>query len=70
MLEGSENVEIEVIRNKRDQLQADLHAIYKGSPRTIGKAYKEATKALKENEELTFSDNEINNLLPIDLRKE
>ncbi|WP_268225329.1 SLATT domain-containing protein [Sinomicrobium oceani] len=66
----SENADIDEIRAKRDELQEELHSIYKGSPRTISKAYKEATKALKKNEELTFSDNEIDNLLPIDLRKE
>lgn len=62
-------VELENVRNKRDQLLTELHSVYKGSPRTINKAYKEATKALKQNEELTFSDREIDNLLPIDLRK-
>lgn len=64
-----EIIELDSIRNKRDQLLTELHSIYKGSPRTINKAYKKATKALKENEELTFSDKEIDNLLPIDLRK-
>lgn len=53
----------------RDSLQNELFHIYKGSPRTISKAYNEATKALKENEELTFSDKEIDVLLPINLRK-
>lgn len=61
-------VDIAEIRVKRDKLQVKLHRIYKGAPRTISKAYKEATKALKENEELTFSNKEIDNLLPIELR--
>lgn len=59
----------EKLRITRDELQMKLHNVYKGAPRTISKAYKEATKALKENEELTFSDKEIDNILPIDLRK-
>ena len=37
-------VDIQEIRNKRDQLQEELHSIYKGSPRTISKAYREAQK--------------------------
>ena len=44
--------------------------MYKGSPRTINKAYKEATKALKLNEELTLSDSEINMFLPKELKKD
>lgn len=59
---------VEIIA-KRDGLQEKLSGIYKGSPRTISKAYKEATKALKVNEELTFSDEEINLFLPKELRK-
>ena len=66
----SNDIEISEIRIKRDKLQSELYSIYKGSPRTISKAYKQATKALKENEELTFSDKEINNLLPKDLWKQ
>ena len=59
----------EGIRKTRDQLQSDLHKIYKGSPRTLTKAYNEASKALKEMEELTFSDDEIDIFLPKSLRK-
>lgn len=54
---------------KRDQLQEELLTTYKGAPRTISKAYKIASSALKVNEELTFSDEEINNFLPKELRK-
>ncbi len=64
----AERLTIEEIANRRDGLQADLSSTYKGAPRTISAAYKEATKGLKENEELTFSKEEINNLLPEDLR--
>lgn len=66
-LKSGEN--IEEIRIRRDKIQKKLFNIYKGAPRTINKAYKAATSALKENEELTFSEKEINNLLPIELRK-
>lgn len=64
-----DDVNIETIRKKRDKLQEGLASIYKGSPRTISKAYKEATKALKLNEEMTFSDEEIDCFLPVELRK-
>ena len=62
-------VSVNQVINQRDELQRRLHNIYSGSPRTNFKAYKEASKALKENEELTFSDKEIDAFLPKELRK-
>lgn len=57
-------------RERRDKLQASLHKVYMGTPSTnVGKAYLKATKALKENEEMTFSDDEIDKLLPLSQRK-
>ena len=64
----SGDVSIDEIRSKRDIILTELHKIYKGAPRTISKAYKEATQALKSNEELTFSVEEIDMLLPNGLR--
>lgn len=66
----AEIIELDVLIEKRDSLKDRLSNIYKGSPRTINKAYKEATKALKLNEELTLSDNEIDMFLPNELKKE
>ncbi len=60
---------IDDIRSEGDILLTELHKIYKGSPRIIYRAYKAATQALKLNEELTFSDEEIDILLPSELRK-
>ena len=60
---------VETIKKRRDKLQEQLAAIYKGSPRTISKAYSEAKKALKLYEEMTFSDEEIDCFLPVELRK-
>jgi|SRR5665213_1725934 len=57
------------VGKRRDKLQARLAAIYKGAPRTIGKAYTSAQKALQVNEDLTFSDEEIDKFLPAPLRK-
>lgn len=63
------NLSLEQIQKKRDELQEDLYNIYSGAPRTISKAYKQATEGLKLNEEMTFSNEEIDNLLPNELRK-
>lgn len=60
---------VDEIIEKRELLQTELSNTYKGAPRTINSAYKKATKGLKENEELTFSNEEINNLLPEELHK-
>lgn len=59
----------EEIIHKRDDLQRRLSEIYIGSPRTNFKAYNQARAALIENEELTFSDKEIDDFLPQKLRK-
>ena len=52
----------------RSSLQEELSAIYQNAPRTLDEAYKLAQKALKVDEEMTFSRDEINNLLPEALR--
>lgn len=58
-----------IIRKKRDALQDRLAAIYRGAPHTTGEAYAEAQKALQENEEYTFSDEEIDAFLPAPLKR-
>ena len=60
---------LDQIREKRDILQEALHNTYNGAPRTINKAYQAATKGLKNKEEMTFSNEEIDKLLPEELRK-
>ena len=66
----SRRLSIEDIISQRDHLQEQLANAYKGAPRTISSAYKEATKGLKINEEMTFTIEEINNILPRELRNE
>lgn len=66
---SSNNLNVNDLIIRRDALQKELVDIYRGSPRTFKKAYKEATKGLKELEELTFSDEEIDKILPLPLRK-
>lgn len=53
----------------RDALLAELHTTYQGAPSTDYKAYKQAQKALKEMEDMTFSDAEIDAFLPKALRQ-
>jgi len=57
------------IREERDRLNGVLEVIYKNAPRTDAKAYGAAQKALKEAEELFFTDEELNKMLPKQLRK-
>ncbi len=58
----------EEVRLKRDSLNQALEEVYRGAPRTDARAYAAAQRALKEEEELYFSDAELNKLLPKPLR--
>jgi hypothetical protein len=60
---------IDKLRERRDELQAQLHKIYRSAPHTDGKAYGEAQNALQNKEELTFSDAEIDAFLPGPLKR-
>ena len=62
------NLPVDQIAEIRDRIQSGLYNTYKGEPRTISKAYELATKGLKANEELTFTKDELNLLLPERLR--
>src|SRR5262249_28751925 len=57
------------LRKRRDDLQGQLHKIYRIAPHTDGKAYSQAQDALKNNEDLTFSDEEIDAFLPGPLKR-
>jgi hypothetical protein len=54
---------------KRDELQTRTSEIYTNSPRTDAKSYIESQKALKLDEEQTFSENEIDIMLPNSIRR-
>ena len=58
-----------VASQQRDEINAELEAIYKAAPRTDSKAYAAAQDALKNQEELYFSDRELDHLLPKELRR-
>lgn len=53
---------------RRDHINLALEEIYRGAPRTTSKAYAAAQRALKVDEELYFSETELNKLLPKHLR--
>ena len=61
-------IDEEEARHRRDNLLADLHAVYQDSPPTSRRAYAAAQTALKLHEEMTFSDGEIDQFLPASLR--
>lgn len=65
----SKSIALEDAKQKRDELEGKLAEIYGSAPSTSDRAYKAAQKALKFNEELTFTDAEIDLLLPTALRK-
>lgn len=55
---------------ERDKLLAELHSAYNGAPSTTYAAYKKAQLALKQLEDMTFTDKEIDAFLPAQLRKD
>jgi hypothetical protein len=55
-------------RKRRDALQEKLVKIYESAPRTDAEAYATAQIGLQTNDELTFSDRELDQLLPPALR--
>ena len=63
------NKTLETIQEKRDVLMGDLSLVYSSAPSTNSKAYKKAQKALKQNEDMTFSDEEIDMFLPKELKR-
>ena len=60
---------LEKVGARRDALLEALHAAYSGAPSTNFAAYRKAQEALQEQEEMTFSDEEIDAFLPKELKK-
>jgi len=56
-------------RDRRDELLDSLKAVYEGAPSTTDRAYKKAQESLKYNEDMTFSDEEIDAFLPRELQR-
>jgi hypothetical protein len=62
-------LDVDKIMNKRDELQERTAEVYASSPRTDVKSYKAAQRALKTEEEQTFSEEEIDVMLPNSIRR-
>ncbi|WP_321488043.1 SLATT domain-containing protein [uncultured Hyphomonas sp.] len=60
---------LEKLGTRRDELLERLHAIYTGAPSTTVAAYRSAQKALQTQEDMTFSDQEIDAFLPNSLHQ-
>lgn len=60
---------LEGLRMRRDALQEKLSEIYTTAPFTDGAAYGKAQDGIKNNEELTFSEHELDKMLPQTLRR-
>ena len=60
---------LESIRSRRDGLLKELHGVYSGAPSATVRSYVEAQKALQQREEMTFTNEEIDRLLPRELKK-
>ena len=60
---------VDEICSQRDKLLEDLHSIYSGAPSTNFEAYQKAQDALKNKEDMTFSDDEIDKFLPKELKR-
>ena len=60
---------IEELQKERDKLLEQLYSVYSGSPSTNYRAYTKAQEALKNLEDMTFSDAEIDAFLPKALKK-
>ncbi|XKM14178.1 SLATT domain-containing protein [Orbaceae bacterium ac157xtp] len=69
LLTDLNELNVNEIIQKRDELQDRTYQIYKNSLKTDSKSYKKAQQSLKNNEEQTFSEREIDIMLPISLRK-
>jgi len=69
LLTDLDNLDMADAITKRDELQAITLKIYEQSPRTNSEGYSKAQKALKKDEELYFSDKEIDDMLNAQLKK-
>lgn len=64
----SGDVSDEQARARRDELQEATRTAYADAPRTSSKAFSRAQEGLKDNEEMTFTPQEIDLFLPEALR--
>jgi len=69
VLTDFEYLPVETIISKRDKLLNSTAEIYDSAPLTDNKSYLEAQDALQNKEEQYFTQDELNVMLPIHLRK-
>lgn len=69
LLTDFEILDSQVIMDKRNELQDRTFEIYSNLLSTDSKSYKQAQKALKVDEEQTFSEKEIDLMLPNSIRR-
>ena len=69
LLTDFEVLTVEEIMEKRNELQERTAEVYSTSPPTDSKSYEAAQKALKTEEEQTFSEHEIDVMLPNSIRR-
>jgi len=60
---------LEALQKQRDELVEQLHTVYSGAPSTTFQAYKKTQEALKQLEDMTFTDAEIDAFLPGELKR-
>ena len=65
----AQDVTLDEIRRRRDELLESLRDAYAGAPSTTYRAYKKAQDSLKYKEDMTFSDKEIDAFLPGELHR-
>ena len=69
LIDMQDSLSSEDLRRQRDVINKALEEIYKDAPRTDQRAYAAAKRALKTEEELFFTDNELDLMLPHVLRR-
>ena len=70
LLTDFDALDTQEIIKKRDELVKKSAKIYESAPQTDSKSYAEAQDALKNKEEQFFTQQELNVMLPIHLRKD
>ena len=68
LIDLHEGMTIDAVKAERDNINRELEDLYKNAPRTSSRAYAAAQQALKSDDELYFSDDELDRLLPKGLR--
>lgn len=68
LLTDFDNLDVESICRRRDELFEELDAIYRDSPRTNERQYNKAREVLVMNEAQSFANGEVDNLLPANLK--